>query len=148
MGVTFQLFAVTDEQIAEFRSDPDVARVLAHDHYGTSEPGFSLWLDKAGVGILEAVGVMSGSAVAPAAWVLGDQAIDVSGIHWPCLTASQVVEVARWASGVSDQDFEGWAESNEIDPDVEYLTHLFGQLREFYLDAAESRSAVLASVSV
>lgn len=148
MGVTCQVLAVPADQLDRF--DGDAGEVLAHldEHESRSEPGESLWLDKAGLGILEALGVVTGDAEPPAAWVLGAHDLGTGDGMSRFLTSGEVAEVSAWVAAMSDEAFERLASANEFDTDTDYLGHHFGQLREFYAMASTRQRAVVVLFSV
>ena len=154
MGITFQLFAVSPVVLDRFIADSQEAEQFIQDRYCEDIAGESLWLDKSGMGIMEAFGVHLGEGDPPAAWIFGDGEMSVGEIDAefaePCafLTPEQVADVARWISGISDAQFTAMAASNEMNADVDYLAHFFGRLRDFYQEAASSGKATFTYIGI
>jgi hypothetical protein len=147
MGVTFQVFAVSPSVLGELQADSEAADEYCQSRYGSDPAGESIWLDKSGMGILEAFGVVTGEAQPPALWILGDGQMQIGSSPCPFLTADQLARVAEWASRVTDEEFRTLAGSNVLDTDVDYLSHFFGQLRDFYQRASSSSKAAFTYIS-
>lgn len=147
MGVTFQAFAVDTTVLDGFRADRGAAEEYCRERYGDDVAHESVWLDKSGIGIMEAFGVMSGEAAPPASWVFGDDQMDIGDYACPFLTSVQVAEVSTWMGGITEDEFRTLAGFNEVDTDVDYLAGFFVRLRDFYLQAATDGKATFTYVS-
>src|SRR5262245_6321152 len=129
MGITFQVFAIVPETLDAFLADGDEADRFVQDRFCDDIAGESLWLDKSGMGIMEAFGVQEGEGSPPAVWIFGDDELGVGELEpdfpvpCPYLRPDQVAEVAGWIAGISDSEFRTLAASNEMDTDVDYLAH-------------------------
>jgi len=150
MGITFQAVAVTESTVDSWRADGHLAEQYISTAYTEDDVGPDrvwLWLDKSGIGIMEAFGFVD-EAAPPGAWVLGSEQLDGTDGLIMTLTAEQVRTVALHVAGVSDADFAAMVEGNQMDNDVEYLGHFYKRLREFYRDAAERHLAAAFYTSV
>ena len=151
MGVTFQIFSITPDRLDELQSDAAAAAAFTMEHYlrdVTGDDFEAVWLDKTGLGILEAFGMVDGSAEPPAKWCLGADVLSLGEeMVCPFLTPEQTTALAAWIATVSDDDFRARAGSNIMDTDVEYLAGGFAALRAFYERAAAAERAVLVYAS-
>lgn len=147
MSVSVQVYAVTPETLSALSSDAGAAEQFMTQNYGDDgnhDDFETMSLDKSGMGILEACGVITQSSEPPESWVLGAGPIDaIPEQSCGCLDAEQTVSVADWISTISDEEFAERAESNMIDNDAEYLTGWFAKLRDFYRRSADQGRAVL-----
>jgi hypothetical protein len=74
MSAACEAYSVSADQFGELVSDQVATWTFVMQHYGhdTAGDGFeAVWLDKSAMGILEAFGILSGSAEPPASWLLG-----------------------------------------------------------------------------
>ncbi len=147
MGIAFQMYAVEPSKLDSLRRDAEGAFDFLRDHYTEDIPGECVYLDKAGMGIMESFGLLREEAVPPAAWIFGAEEMDLGEAPAPFLTADQVAQVAAWIVTVTDDEFRTIAGFNEMDTDVDYLAHHFAKLREFYRDAAANGSATFTYIS-
>jgi hypothetical protein len=143
MGLAFQLYSV-DASIVDGLDTAEVVDDFIMDSYceDVVADGFEAkWLDKSGMGILEAFGGFDAALSPPAGWMLGsDDALPSDGDFPPMLVSvSRVSEVAAWIQTISDEEFAERVSNNSIDSDIEYLGHWFGELRDFYRRAAPRR---------
>jgi hypothetical protein len=142
VGITVQVFAVPGEVLERFLEDPDEA-----DEFVSAaglEAAGSLWLDKAGMGLLETFDVLSGDAEPPEGWVFGADQFWVGDHECPYLTPEQVGVVAAWIADVTDEEFRARARERDADPDLDYLSVPFAALRDFYRQAAAAGNATFA----
>ncbi|MGB3736989.1 MAG: DUF1877 family protein [Ilumatobacter sp.] len=151
MGVSLQVYAVTPARLSMLRSDAGAAAEFMTQNYGDDarhDHFETLSLDKSGMGILEACGVIDQSSEPPESWVLGAGPIEaVPEQSCGALDSEQTVAVADWISTVTDEEFAERVESNMIDNDVEYLVGWFATLRDFYGRTAHQGRAVLVYFS-
>ena len=147
MGVTFQTFAVDTTLLGRLLADGGAADEYCQERYCKDIADESVWLDKSGMGIMEAFGVMTGEAAPPASWVFGADQMNIGDNECPFLTSAQVAEVARWIGDITEEEFRTLAGFNEMDTDVDYLAHFFVRLRDFYRVAASSGKATFTYVS-
>ena len=146
MSLSFQLYALDPDELAAVLADPDGVADYFMERYLTDVPGQAAWLDKSGMGILEALGIMSGDEpTGPAAWVFGMEMFPAEQFPAPYVPAESVPVIAEYLAGISDEQSAARAATNEMDPDVDYLTPYFGVLREFYGAAAARGAAVVVS---
>ena len=57
MGLAFQMYALDPLEMTSVLANPDAVADYFTERYITDVPGEAAWLDKAGMGILEALGV-------------------------------------------------------------------------------------------
>ena len=151
MGVAFQAFSLSPELFDSLMADADAASSCVSSHYCKDEVGNgfeAVWLDKTGIGILEAFGMVSGDPDPVISWMMNASVMSVGEEPSPCLTPEMMTsDVAELIGPISDSDFATRAQSNVIETEVDYLMWGFAALRDLIVRAAAQGRGVLLYAS-